>query len=253
MKYRVKSLMIVTLGLCSSISLWSQARSIDNNRLFTLPPGVSASVSAEQANADTVLSTTLPIPDQTALQPVILNFDNLPGPDWTVVDCSGGGTGTVSHGVLTINSPSDCYEYILFAPKGTWNQLVSNSRGWIVETSLIVDPISQPGCNSGGGQGSVQIWANDHTILLIVGFDTNEICIAYPDKVYYPMNTTDAFHIYRIEAKGMHIRIYVDGNIAIDHILSWPGAGTQALAFGDGDGSGTSLTRWDYFSSQVFP
>ena len=247
MTYKSKSLIGVIFVLAASISLWSQGHSTDNNRLFTLPPDM---VSAKQANANPAAGANLPIPSQTATQPVILNFDNLPGPEWTVIDCTGGGSGTVTHGILTINSPSDCYEYDLFAPKGTWNQLVSNSRGWIIETSLIVDPITEPECDD---RGSVQIWANDHTILLIVGFSTNEICIAYPDQVHYSMNTTDSFHIYRIEAKGMHIQIYVDGNLAIDHTLSNPGGGTDTLMFGDGVGSTTSLTRWDYFSYQVFP
>jgi hypothetical protein len=156
----------------------------------------------------------------------------------------------VSFGILTIDSPSDCYEYLLYSPKGIWNRFVDNKRGWIVEANLKIDPVTQPECDD---RGAVQIWANDHTILLIVGFSTNEICIAYPDSVHFSMNTTDTFHIYRIRAKGMHVRIYVDGNLAIDHVLSTPGAGSEVLAFGDGVVFNTSLTRWDYLSYRVFP
>lgn len=137
-------------------------------------------------------------------------------------------------GILTINSPSDCYEYSLYSPKGIWNKYVSNSRGWIIETSLKVDPITLP--------GNVEIWANDHTILIIVYFNTNEIYIAYPEQVHFPMDTTDGFHVYRIEAKGMHVKIYVDGSLAIDHMLSSPGLGTEALVFGDGDGTTSPIT-----------
>jgi hypothetical protein len=66
------------------------------------------------------------------------------------------------------------------------------------------------------------------------------------------MDTTDSFHVHRIEAKGMHIKIYVDGRLAIDHVLSTPGGGASVLIFGDGNLNGTSLTRWDYFSYRVF-
>jgi hypothetical protein len=31
------------------------------------------------------------------------------------------------------------------------------------------------------------------------------------------------------------------------------GLGTETLLFGDGDIQNTSLTRWDYFSYDVFP
>jgi hypothetical protein len=123
----------------------------------------------------------------------------------------------------------------------------------IVEASLKVDPVTQPECGVFNQRGSVQIWAADPKILLIVGFSTNEICIAYPEEVHYAMDTTDSFHVYRIEAKGMHVQIYVDGALAIDHVLSVAGGGTRALAFGDGTGYGTSRTQWDYLSYDVFP
>lgn len=247
MMSKAKSLTIIISVLCGSISLWAQVRTTDN-RLFTLPPSASAQSSA-QINVNAATSETTNFPAE-AKHPVILNFDALPNADWFVNDCYAVGAGTVSHGILTIDSPSDCYEYVLYSPKGIWNKYVSNSRGWVIETSLRIDPTTQPECD---GTGSVQIWANDHKILLIVGFSNNEICITYPDRVHFPMNTTDSFHVYRIEAKEMRVQIYADGNLAIDHILSWAGGGTQALVFGDGTTFGTSLTQWDYFSYKVFP
>jgi hypothetical protein len=248
MNCKAASRIVLAIALCCSSTLWSQSRSSDNGRLLTLPPGASVQVSA-QSGARGASSETFKVPAQ-AKRPIILNFDRLPSTDWLLNDCNGEGTGRVSHGILTLDSPSDCYEYILFSPEGIWNKFVDNSRGWVVETSLKIDPITQPECDD---RGAVQIWANDHTILLIVGFSTGEVCIAYPDSVHFPMNTADSFHIYRIEAKGMHVRIYVDGDLAIDHTLSFPGAGTEALEFGDGVSGNTSLTRWDYFSYRVFP
>jgi hypothetical protein len=182
---------------------------------------------------------------------VILNFDQLPSSQWFLNDCTGHGSGIVSHGILTINSPSDCYEYILFDPQSAWNKYASNSRGWVVEANLKVDPATEPNCS--GGRGAQIIWANDHTNLIIVGFSTNEICIAYPEEVHFAMNTTDSFHIYRLENKGAHARIYVDGVLAIDHYFSMFGSGSQVIDFGDGTVYGTSLVKWDYFSYDVFP
>jgi hypothetical protein len=247
MNDKARSLMVVCVCLCSSISLRAQSRTMDGQLFVT--PGASAA-SSQSSNAATL---TAPIP-ASVMQPVTMTFDKLPDPDqWVKNDCLGVGSGIVSHGILTINSPNDCYEYILYYPKGIWNQYVANWRGWIVEANLQVDPLSQPECDGVNQYGSVHIWAADPKILLIVGFSPSEICISYPDHVHFPMDTTNSFHVYRIAAKGMHVWIYVDGVLAINHVLSIPGGGTRALSFGDGSGYGTSLTKWDYLSYNVFP
>ena len=186
-----------------------------------------------------------------AKRPVVLNFDHFPGKDWLHNACGSTSSAVVSHGLLTINSPDlDCNEYLLFYPKGIWNQYVDNQRGWIVETSLKVDPSTQPECDS---RGSVQLWINDLTNMVIVGISNNAICIAYPDVVAVATPTTDGFHVYRVESRGKIVRIYQDGQLKIDHALTTPGGGTQALGFGDGDGSFATLTTWDYLSYDVFP
>jgi hypothetical protein len=51
----------------------------------------------------------------------------------------------------------------------------------------------------------------------------------------------------------MHVRIFADGSLVIDEMLSYPGGGTQALSFGDGTTINSSLAQWDYFSYNVFP
>jgi hypothetical protein len=113
-----------------------------------------------------------------------------------------------------------------------------------------VDPRNPPeACDDRG----LLIWAHDHTNLLVIGFTTHEICIAYPDFERFVMDTTDAFHIYRVESKGKRVRIYVDGDLKIDHKLSWPGDGSNVLAFGDGWAANMTLSYWDYFSYDVFP
>ena len=67
------------------------------------------------------------------------------------------------------------------------------------------------------------------------------------------MDTTDDFHVYRIESKLDQVRVYVDDVLAIDHTLSWTGGGSDVLNFGDGYGAYTSLSYWDYFWYDVFP
>ena len=69
------------------------------------------------------------------------------------------------------------------------------------------------------------------------------------------MDTTDGFHVYRIEGRGLQVKVYVDGVLKIDHTLvNLNGGGSNALIFGDGIGdSGPSRVKWDYFSYDVFP
>lgn len=183
-------------------------------------------------------------------EPVVLDFDTYPSGNWVLWDCSGTGSSWVSGGILTIDAPDTCHEFMLWHPYDEWHQQVDNSRGWVIETRLQIDPITEP---TGSDCRSVQIWANDHTNLVIIGFSTNEICIAYPDRVHFPMDTTDDFHVYRIESKFDRVRVYVDDVLAIDHTLSWTGGGSDLLNFGDGYGAYTSLSYWDYFWYDVFP
>lgn len=244
------------LGLCligGAVATAQSGRSTDGRKSTDAVPAKSAAIKASAADATLPAtnddeSTKVP---ERAKRPVVLNFNHPPGQDWTHTACGTTSTAVFSRGLLTINSPDqDCNEYDLFYPKGIWNQYVSNQRGWIVETNLKVDPSTQPECSS---RGSVQLWINDLTNLIIVGISNNAICIAYPDVIAVDTPTTDGFHIYRVESKGNVVRIYQDGQLKIDHTLTTPGGGTQSLGFGDGDGSFASLSTWDYLSYDVFP
>ena len=179
---------------------------------------------------------------------VILHFDAVPGGDWELRES--GGASYVSDGILTIDALGAHHEFILYAPKGEWNRHVSNTRGWVLEARLRVDPASNLECGS-----DLLIWAHDHTSLLQVGFAPGEICIFYPDRVHYPMNTSDGFHAYRIVSRLASVRIYVDGRLAIDHTLSHMGGGTEALLFGDGNAQQATKSRsyWDYLWYDVVP
>ncbi len=107
-------------------------------------------------------------------------------------------------------------------------------------------------CNDTPGT-SLKIWAHDHTNLVIFGFTTEEVCIAYPDNARFSMDTTNAFHVYRIESRGRSVRVYVDGELKINHTLTWTGGGSDVLTYGDGHANGMTRSYWDYFSYDVFP
>ena len=224
-----------------------EQHSATDQRTFTLQRSAVAPSARTQAAEPVLVQTQLSAP-WWARRPILLNFDALPSAAWELNPCSDLGSSNVSHGILTIESPIDCHEYILFHRRGIWHQYVSNRRGWVIEANLKVDPGTNPECDD---RGSLLIWAHDHTNLVIVGFSTNEICIAYPDQVRYSMDTSD-FHIYRIESLGKRVRIYADGDLKIDHVLTWSGAGSDVLSFGDGS-ERNSLSQWDYFTYDVFP
>jgi hypothetical protein len=177
---------------------------------------------------------------RAAATPVVLTFDTPPSPPWKANSCDGSGTVSVSAGVMTIDSPS-CFEWSLDDPNGDWHQKVSNAKGWAIETRVRIDPSSAE-----NGTNVVMLWINDHTNMLIVGLTKTRIQLYYPEVAVAPLDTTDAFHVIRVVSKQTKVRIYVDGKLAIDHTLSNPGAGTNSLNFGDGDGGGYSRSYWDY-------
>jgi hypothetical protein len=177
--------------------------------------------------------------------PQVLDFDKYPSGNWEI--WKSGGSSSVSGGILTINSTS-YNEFGLSHPFDEWHQKVNNSKGWIIETRLKVDASSKPACSGGGG---VLIWIHDHKNLIQIGFSTDEICISYPNSFIFPMDTTDNFHVYRIESKLNQIKVYVDNVLRLDRTLSNTGGGTDTLMFGDGGGSGNSLSYWDYFLYDV--
>jgi hypothetical protein len=222
---------------------------LNDGRHFTIEQNPAERLFSTSERMDTEVTQKIPA---EARKPVVLTFNRIPEKAWTQYSCFGRGQATASHGILTLNSPSDCLEFSLWHPAGIWHKYVSNARGWVIETALKVDPSTEPRCGSFLSSSS-QIWANDHTNLVIIGFSTNEICMTYPEDVRFPMDTTDGFHAYRIEVKNKRVRVYVDGALAINHELTYRGAGSDDLMFGDGTLVGSSLTQWDYFSYEVFP
>ncbi|MFO0757761.1 MAG: thrombospondin type 3 repeat-containing protein [Byssovorax sp.] len=173
--------------------------------------------------------------------PVVLDMTSMPGGNWQHIQ--GGGSASVSGGILTIDTSSGNYnEFILYDPFDDWNQNVSNARGWYVESRVWVDPSTTAGC------GGIEWWTADHTTLTVSGLGNNKVCIVYPDQVEVPAPTTDGYHVYGVFGRGNRVKIFQDGNLLIDHIMSWPGGGTQALDFGNG---AAAKGYWDYLSYET--
>lgn len=173
--------------------------------------------------------------------PVVIDFGALPGAPWETYTCEGGDTVGAADGVLTIESPS-CYEFSISHPAAEWHEQVDNTKGWVIETRMRLDPSSEDDFS-----GSVIIWANDHTHTFIFGFAPGEIRIQYPEVYPAVMDTTDDFHVYRIVVVLDRVRVYVDGVLHIDHEVTSAGQGSDTLMFGDGVGGTYSLSYWDYF------
>lgn len=255
METRTQTLRKLLLVACiSTYATGSWATDITTDgRTFLFTEGGDSGTAALAHDA---LPAAIPIDTipAAARLPHISSFDFLPTPAlWDTHSCGGGGSANVAHGILTIDSPGDYYEFLLWHPKGDWHRYVDNSRGWIIEASLRVNPNSDTTvCTD---EPTAIIWAHDHTNLVIMGFSKNAVCIYYPDQVSVPVNTTNGFHIYRLGSRGKNVKLYVDGVLRINHVLSWSGGGSDVFYFGDGHGNAATngKTQWDYVSYDIVP
>ncbi len=177
-----------------------------------------------------------------ALSPVLapadsqyLTMDALPSEEGWQEIADGGGSSTVSNGILTIDSPSD---RSWWAPDA-WLQSVDSSVGWHVEfrTRLVA-------AENGGSLG---VWIHDLDHLLVFYLEKNQVYIGYPTVELFPMDTTDAHHTYSISGQGNHVDILIDGALVFAYDYGFQGDGTEALIFGDMAGGYWTLSDWDYF------
>lgn len=94
--------LLVVLGLwILAGSLWALGGEAAGDRRFMYAPGVRDAAAPAQASGD---------PGTTSVKRYLLwNFDTLPGDDWRTYSCLGRSKATVAHGIMTIDSPSDCF------------------------------------------------------------------------------------------------------------------------------------------------
>jgi hypothetical protein len=92
------------------------------------------------------------------------------------------------------------------------------------------------------------------SVMVENGVSGEEICF-YPDAVKarysglsHPMNTTDAFHTYRIAIKDKEFKVYVDGQLGIDGAgrLTYPAwNGRSGVAFGAANSPSLGEALWE--------
>lgn len=110
-----KSVLLLGLGLCSGLA-WGQSSQSTDHVTFTTKAAAGAAqpsskISTEEsASTDTSADAKVP---KHLRKPVVLTFDELPGPAWTHAACGTTSSAEVGHGLLTINSPGgDCNEFL---------------------------------------------------------------------------------------------------------------------------------------------
>jgi hypothetical protein len=148
-------------------------------------------------------------------------------------------TASVENGILTLDTTSSVQESARF----TQNWTASNIYGSVVQARMRLDYyIGKPSL------GGAAIWVEDdaHVEVLLISPERIQL---YFSKLSYSMDTTDAYHTFRITVLGDSINVYVDGELVID------GAGTFGrskvktsnwIAFGDGSAGASSKSSWDY-------
>lgn len=90
-----------------------------------------------------------------------------------------------------------------------------------------------------------------------IRFHTNRLQLAYAGSTHR-MDTTDAFHVYRVTIRGNDLKVFVDGQLAIDatgRFIHETYQGRNQLAFGSASSSakGESLWDWVRFRSPLKP
>ncbi|MCF7849681.1 MAG: hypothetical protein K9M45_12590 [Kiritimatiellales bacterium] len=100
-------------------------------------------------------------------------------------------------------------------------------------------------------EARVRVCSGWNNVIVCNGTETERVCL-YPDRIalYYgkqswPMDTTDAFHTYRIELKEKDIRVYVDDVLRLDGTGKFRhSTGRNTISFGAANSPGMGEALW---------
>lgn len=152
-----------------------------------------------------------------------------------------GGTSSFAGGLLTVTGNS-YEEWKLESGQGDWWQSTRLS-GWVVEARIkIIDAPAD--CASTG------FWVTgaDGQVTK-VQLSSSWAGISYPAPHGVDMDTTDDFHVYRLQYLGRdRYHFSVDGVLVADAHQLDSGAGSHVLMFGDLGGCTGATSEWDSFS-----
>ncbi len=163
---------------------------------------------------------------------------------WGQVLCGDNDALSFSSGIMTSRADACAYE-VLTWPNGEWHATVDSTRGWAIQTRLRV-------VSGSAGCLTQNIWAKANDQLLIFGFGTGQVCLAYPSVVTVPLDTTSGFHTYRFLYKQGTLTIFVDGVQRVTTTVVG-GDGSAILTFGTvyNPSSADQVIRWQYFLYDV--
>jgi hypothetical protein len=169
---------------------------------------------------------------------------------WNFV--SSGATASYDTTGLTLQSTVGYAEWMLRsqnspAPPTTGWLGVLPGRGYWVEAKLRVSDATQ--CQ-GSGAG---LWIDDGKTFIRVLFEANVVHFLSDASRDIAMNTTDAFHVYRVQSLGgRHAQLLVDGKLVLDNPALQAVENGKALMFGDLGGCQSTKTAWDYVAYDTF-
>jgi hypothetical protein len=178
--------------------------------------------------------------------PVTLEFDAL-----SELEAGGfvnykGGTTTASDGKLVV-AGATFEEWALESGTGSWWQSTL-ANGWMVEANLRI-VTADADCASTG------FWVADNSGRVIkLQLSASWAGISYPASHGVEMDTTDAFHVYRLQYLGHdRYQFLVDGKLIRDVHQLDSGAGSTVLMFGDLGGCSGATSEWESFTYDPVP
>jgi hypothetical protein len=155
-------------------------------------------------------------------------------PAWTHL---GGAYGSVAAGILTIDTTGGASYFCYYRMSGLTEMI--NSRGFTIEAKMKVITSANPDVR-------LILRFTDDARVASLAFSQTQIALLGPIDSYN-MDTTDAFHVYRITVIGSTIKVYVDNILRMSGTIP-TATSAQRIEFGDAiaPGSMNSKSEWDY-------
>lgn len=176
------------------------------------------------------------------------------GLGWELIDEGTGGSGIFSGGILQIDAPGVTSFYGYRAPSADWDAAVVDGN-WAVEARV---HLIEQSATTVVDRGGVHLGASDGARYFLL--------VLHPDKIEFlevggagpfagtssfAMDTTDGFHVYRMEVSGPEVDVFVDGTLVMSATNGGSTSG-KVFAFGDLFYENGSLSDWDYVSFEGF-
>jgi sialidase-1 len=101
---------------------------------------------------------------------------------------------------------------------------------------------------SSEGDAGVALWVSNGVNEEGIQFRTDGFDLAFAG-LKHQMDTTADFHVYRVTIQGSDIKVYVDGELAVDGTGKFTApahAGRNALSFGSASSTAKGESLWDY-------